>query len=96
METAGYPTSPAGLESIKITADTNTTPTPEFDDEAIHSSTHILPAVLAQSPGKFTITLTTTSPASYGLLLLNSRHAKWTAPILEANIPTHTPTDIRN
>jgi len=96
MEIAGYPTSPAGLEAIKITADTNTTPTPGFGDEEISSNTHILPAILSQCPGKFTLTLPTTSPASYGLLLLTSRHAKWSAPIPEANIPTQIPTDIRN
>jgi hypothetical protein len=76
METSGYPTSPAGLESIKITSETNTIPTPEFNDEAIHNTTHILPAVLAQYPGKFTFTLPTTSPASYGLLLPTSRQTK--------------------
>ena len=80
VETTGYLSSPAGLESIKITADTNTTPTPDLDDEPIHNSTYILPTVLAKYPGKFIVTLPTTSPASYGLLLA-SRQAKWTASI---------------
>ena len=72
METTEYPTSLAGLKAIKITTNTNTTPTPEFDDEEIHIDTHILPTILSQYPGKCTITLPTASPASYELIILTS------------------------
>jgi hypothetical protein len=61
METTGYLASLAGLESIKITVDTNTAPTPVIDDEPIHISTHILLEVIAQYSGKFTVTLPSTS-----------------------------------
>ena len=76
LETTGYPISPAGLESATITADTHTSPIHDLDDEPIHSTIHILSSVLTQDLCKFTVNLPAVSPASYGLLLLASRHAK--------------------
>jgi hypothetical protein len=58
VETAGYLTSPTGMESITITADTNTTPILELDDELIHNATHVHPpsgAALEAALARFAI-----------------------------------------
>ncbi len=95
METDGYPTFQAGLESTSVVPISDTPPSTKLDDEPIHDTTLLLPAILTPYPYKCKITLLTNSPVSYGLLLLASRQAKWTAPIPDEIIPTHLPTDVR-
>ena len=54
-----------------------------------------MPSQLNTGPSSFTTTLTTFSTAAYGLLLLASRHTRWTTGIPESLIPSAITQNIR-
>jgi hypothetical protein len=81
--------------SALTTAITDDPPANELSDDPVETITNIIPSQLTPYAYKYRITLPNNSPASYGLLLLASRHAAWTTPIPEDCIPIHLPNDIR-
>ncbi len=96
MQNAGFPTSTQGLDSVQIIAYDTYPADPEIDDEPITGTTDVLPPSLATCSYAFKISLPTYSPSAYGLLLLSSRQAKWTANIPTHLIPQNLHTDTRS
>jgi hypothetical protein len=70
-------------------------PSAELDDEPMNNTTLLLPANLTPYPYKIRLTIPTSSPASYGLVILASRQAKGTSPIPEDIIPSNFLDDVR-
>jgi hypothetical protein len=95
MQTAGLPTSLEGLDAIQIHEHSTYPVRPELDDEPITSTTEVITPQLRTCPYSFTVTLPTFSSATYGLLLLANRQARWSTHIPAALIPQHMPQPLR-
>ena len=95
MRTAGYPTSPLGIQVAAVTAISEDPPTAELDDDPFDTSTRYTPPQLSTYPYKFRVTLPANSPASDGLLLLASRQSPWTTEIPTEYIPPRLPEDLK-
>jgi hypothetical protein len=95
MQTAGLPTSPAGLEALQVTENSAYPVIPEIDDEPITSTTEVMHSLLRTCPYSFNLTLPTFCLAAYGLHLLASRQARWATTIPDTLIPPAIPQPIR-
>ncbi len=95
VRSAGYPTSPSGIQATTVTIISDDPPSAELDDDPIDTTTLYTPPQLSIYPYKFRLTLPTNFPTAVGLLLLASRQASWTTDIPKEFIPTHFPEDLR-
>jgi hypothetical protein len=78
MQTTGLPTSTDGMHALQVTENSTYPARPELDDEPVTSTTQVTPPQLDTCPYRFTVTMPTYSPATYGLLLIASRQTRWT------------------
>jgi hypothetical protein len=95
MKSAGLSTSPEGLDALHVQEISTYPVRPELDDEPITNTTEVIPSQLRTCPYSFTVTLPTFSSAAYGLLLLASRHARWSTNVPTSLIPQHIPQPTR-
>jgi hypothetical protein len=87
MQSAGLPTSPEGLDALKMEENSTYLVCPELDDEPITNTTEVTPFQLRTCPYSFSLTLPTFSTAAYGLILAN-KQTRWTTSLPYALIPT--------
>jgi hypothetical protein len=95
MQTAGHPKSPEGMDALQVQENSTYPVCPELDDKPITSTTEVIPTQFRICPYSFTLTLPTFNSASYGLLLLASKQARWSSNIPEALIPQTISQPIR-
>jgi hypothetical protein len=95
MQSAGLPTSPKGLDALKVQENSTYPVQPEYDDEPITSTTQVTTSQLNICPYSFTITLPIFSVAAYGLLLLANRQTRWSTSIPGSLIPIFITQTIR-
>ena len=93
MHKQGHNTDPDSLPAITTVHNDVEPPPTEYDDEPIHSNTHLMdPSV----PYRFTITLPSQYPPAYGRIFLSNRQVIWTVDILDTFVPTDIPNPLRD
>jgi len=95
MQSAGFPTSPEGLDALQVQENSICPVQPEYDDEPITNTIQVIPSQLNTCPYSFTTTLPTFSTTTYGLLILASRYTRWTTIAPDSLIPTVVTQSIR-
>ena len=93
MRTAGLPTSTESLHVLQVTKISTYPAQPKLNNGSITSTAQITPNHLDTCPYCFTVSMSTYSLATYGLLLLAKRQARWTTSIPDTLIPTSFAND---